>query len=90
MDDDLNDKGKRAPRNKARWPSENKSEEKMVKIKINPNRAIAGIGKAGDVVEVGELVAKNFVGQGLATIISSAIHIAEVDDDSEKLSRPEE
>ena len=41
----------------------------MVKIKINPNRAIAGIGKAGEVIEVSELVAKNFVAQGLATII---------------------
>lgn len=54
--------------NKKYKPSENK-EEKMVKIKIKPNRAIAGLGKAGDVVEVSALVAQNFVGQGLAEIV---------------------
>jgi len=55
-------------KNKKYEPSENK-QEKMVRIRIKPNRAIAGIGQAGDVVEVSALVAKNFVGQGLAEII---------------------
>ena len=43
--------------------------ETMVWIRINHNRAIAGIGVAGDEVEVSQLVANNFVAQGLATII---------------------
>lgn len=51
--------------NKSMTPSSNK----MVTIKINKDRAIAGIGKAGDVVEVSELVAMNFIGQGLASIV---------------------
>lgn len=57
--------------NKKYQPSNNKAddEEKMVMIKINPNRAIAGIGGADDVVEVSLLVANNFVAQGLATIV---------------------
>ena len=43
--------------------------ETMVWIRINHNLAIAGIGVAGDEVEVSQLVANNFVAQGLATII---------------------
>jgi hypothetical protein len=56
-------------RNKSFQSSNNKEEGKLVTIKINHNRAIAGIGKAGDEVEVSQLVANNFVAQGLATII---------------------
>jgi hypothetical protein len=59
--------------NKVLEPDSNKAdvlpEVKMVRIKINHNRAIAGIGVAGDEVEVSQLVANNFVAQGLATII---------------------
>ena len=44
------------------------SSDKMVKIKINPDRNIPGVGTAGDVVEVSERVAMNFIGQGLATL----------------------
>ena len=43
--------------------------ETMVWIRINHNRAIAGLGKAGEEFEVSQLVANNFVAQGLATII---------------------
>jgi hypothetical protein len=43
--------------------------ETMVWIRINHNRAIAGLGKAGEEFKVSQLVAKNFVAQGLATII---------------------
>jgi hypothetical protein len=59
--------------NKVLEPDSNKAdvlpEVKMVWIRINHNRAIAGIGVAGDEVEVSQLVANNFVAQGLATII---------------------
>ncbi len=59
--------------NKVFEPDSNKAdvlpEVKMVWIKINHNRAIAGIGVAGDEVQVSQLVANNFVAQGLATII---------------------
>jgi hypothetical protein len=59
--------------NKSITPSEDKAEEEpretMVRIRINHNRAIAGIGTAGDEIEVSQLVAMNFVAQGLATII---------------------
>jgi len=59
--------------NKVFEPDFNKAdilpEVKMVRIKINHNRAIAGMGKAGEEFEVSQLVANNFVAQGLATII---------------------
>jgi hypothetical protein len=63
--------------NKVLTPDENKADEtimvvppaKMVWIRVNHNRAIAGLGTAGEEFEVSELVAKNFVAQGLATII---------------------
>ena len=55
---------KNAPDNKFWRPSS----DKMVKIKINPDRNIPGVGTAGDVVEVSERVAMNFIGQGLATL----------------------
>ena len=59
--------------NKVFEPDSNKAdvlpEVKMVWIRINHNRAIAGIGVAGDEVQVSQLVANNFVAQGLATII---------------------
>lgn len=45
------------------------SENKMVKIKINADRAIPSVGAAGEVVEVSELVAMNFVAQKFATIV---------------------
>jgi len=54
--------------NKKREPSNNKAET-MVKIRINPDRPIPGVGEAGAVVEVSKLVADNFVGQRLARII---------------------
>ena len=62
MEDTKNNKSKKPPGNKA-------NNEKLVRIKINHNRAIAGLGKAGEEYEVSELVANNFVAQGLATII---------------------
>ena len=59
--------------NKGYKPFLNKAEVlpevKMVWIRINHNRAIAGMGKAGEEFEVSQLVANNFVAQGLATII---------------------
>lgn len=65
MADEIEAKMEEPKVNKSWAPSKNKT----VKIKINANRAISGLGKAGDVVEVSELVADNFVAQGLATII---------------------
>ena len=59
-------------KNKMLKPIKDKADsnsETMVWIRINHNRAIAGIGVAGDEVEVSQLVANNFVAQGLATII---------------------
>ncbi len=52
-------------RNKKIEPPSNK----MVKIQVNPDKTIPGVGKAGDIVNVSELVARNFVSQGLATIL---------------------
>lgn len=42
--------------------------ERLVKIKITHANGIAGCGNCGDVVEVSELVARNFIGQGLAAL----------------------
>ena len=63
MEDKKEDKGFRPILNKADVLP------KMVWIRINHNRAIAGMGKAGEEFEVSQLVANNFVAQGLATII---------------------
>lgn len=51
--------------NKAFTPSSNK----MVSVKINHKRAVAGLGKAGDVVKVSEHEAERLVAKGLATIV---------------------
>jgi hypothetical protein len=56
-------------KNKVYEPTENKDKTPMVWIKINQCRVIAGLGAAGDEVQVSQLVAMNFVAQGLATII---------------------
>ena len=73
MNDEDDSKALRPKLNKGYVPGFNKadvlSEVKMVWIKINHNRAIAGLGKAGEEFEVSQLVANNFVAQGLATII---------------------
>lgn len=42
--------------------------EQMVKIKIISVNGIAGCGNFGDVIEVSMLVARNFIGQGLAVL----------------------
>ena len=61
--------------NKAYEPAENKEDVvSAVWIRINPNRVIAGLGVAGDEVQVSQLVAMNFVAQGLATIINKEIN----------------
>jgi hypothetical protein len=57
-------------KNKVYEPTENKDKTPMVWIKINQCRVIAGLGAAGDEVQVSQLVAMNFVAQGLATIIN--------------------
>ena len=73
MNDEEDPKALRPKLNKGYVPGFNKAdvlpEVKMVWIKINHNRAIAGLGKAGEEFEVSQLVANNFVAQGLATII---------------------
>ena len=73
MNDEEDPKALKPKNNKVFEPDFNKAdvlpEVKMVWIKINHNRAIAGIGVAGDEVQVSQLVANNFVAQGLATII---------------------
>ena len=73
MNDEEDPKALRPKLNKGYVPGFNKADVlpdvKMVWIKINHNRAIAGLGKAGEEFEVSQLVANNFVAQGLATII---------------------
>lgn len=78
MNDDVEPKAWKPKNNKVYAPDSNKADEempvvapveKMVWIRINHNRAIAGLGKAGEEFEVSQLVANNFVAQGLATII---------------------
>ena len=73
MNDEEDPKALRPKLNKGYVPEFNKAEVlpevKMVWIRINHNRAIAGMGKAGEEFEVSQLVANNFVAQGLATII---------------------
>ena len=73
MNNDVEPKAWKPKNNKVFEPDFNKAdilpEVKMVRIKINHNRAIAGMGKAGEEFEVSQLVANNFVAQGLATII---------------------
>lgn len=49
----------------------------MTRIRINHNRAIAGLGKAGEEFDVSELVANNFVAQGLAVIVNAPLTQAE-------------
>lgn len=70
---DVEPKAWKPKNNKVLVPDSNKAdglpEVKMVRIRINHNRAIAGLGKAGEEFEVSQLVANNFVAQGLATII---------------------
>lgn len=73
MNDEKDPKALKPKNNKVFDPYFNKAdvlpEVKMVWIRINHNRAIAGMGKAGEEFEVSQLVANNFVAQGLATII---------------------
>jgi hypothetical protein len=54
--------------NKAVGTGQNKA-EKTVKVQIKPKRAIAGLGKAGDVVEMAESVAKRYEREGYVTIL---------------------
>lgn len=53
-------------KNKAITPSFNK---KMVKVKINQNRAITGVGKAGDEIEMTEQDAEKYEQSGYVTIL---------------------
>ncbi len=53
--------------NKAVTPSSNKTV--MVKVKINQGRAIKGVGKAGDVVEMAEALAKQYERSGYVTLV---------------------
>jgi hypothetical protein len=53
--------------NKAVIPAFNKG--KTVKVRINPKRAITGVGKAGDVVEMDEATAKQYERDGFVTIL---------------------
>lgn len=54
-------------------PKEDKAvkpaENKKVKVKINQGRAITGVGKAGDVVEMTEAAAKQYVRDGYVTLV---------------------
>lgn len=77
MNDKNEPKALKPKSNKGYVPEFNKADdvisfvppEKTVWIKINHNRAIAGLGVAGEEFEVSQLVANNFVAQGLATIV---------------------
>lgn len=53
--------------NKVFEPVFNKA--KTVKVKINKNREITGVGKAGDVVTMDEAVAKIYQRDGYVTIL---------------------
>lgn len=53
--------------NKVFSPTQNKT--KTVKVKINKNREITGVGKAGDVVPMDEATAKNYERDGYVTIL---------------------
>lgn len=53
--------------NKVFTPTTNKA--KTVKVKINKNREITGVGKAGDVVTMDESVAKIYERDGYVTIL---------------------
>lgn len=56
--------------NKSVTPSENKTASAaMVKVQIKPKRAIAGYGKAGDVVSMPEALAKVYEREGYVTIL---------------------
>lgn len=72
MKDEKKNKALKPRKNKILVPAENKSEgvTSSVWIRINHNRVIAGLGVAGEEVQVSQLVAMNFVAQGLATIIN--------------------
>jgi hypothetical protein len=54
-------------------PKQNKSatppSNKTVKVKINQGRAIKGVGKAGDVVEMVEALAKQYERDGYVTLV---------------------
>jgi len=56
-------------------PKENKvfepvlNKAKTVKVKINKNREITGVGKAGDVVSIDEAIAKKYERDGYVTIL---------------------
>lgn len=53
--------------NKVFTPVLNKA--KTVKVRIRQNRAINGVGKAGDVVEMTEATAKKYERDGYVTIL---------------------
>jgi hypothetical protein len=62
-------------KNKVFEPAENKEGVvSSIWIRIKPNRVIAGLGAAGDEIQVSQLVAMNFVAQGLATIIDKEMN----------------
>lgn len=52
--------------NKLMQPPANK---KLVKVKICQNRAIEGVGKAGDVVEMAEQTARQYEREGYVIIL---------------------
>ena len=54
--------------NKSFTPVHNKA--KMVKVRINPKRAIEGYGNAGDVVDMPEALAKVYERDGYVTILN--------------------
>ena len=70
MKDEKKNKALTPKVNKVYEPAQNKEGvASVVWIKINKDRVIAGLGAAGDEVQVSQLVAMNFVAQGLATVI---------------------
>lgn len=50
-------------------PLPKREEGRKVKVKIRQNRAIEGVGKAGDIVEMDEALAKWFERDGFVTIL---------------------
>lgn len=58
--------------NKAVQPSQSK--EKVVKVRINKNRAITGVGKAGAIVPMTETLAKKYASEGYVTILTEEEH----------------
>jgi len=65
---DEQEKGWVPTENKAVTPAENKK-ARLLTIRINRGRRIAGVGEAGEVVKMSAAEALDFISQGLAELV---------------------